>query len=228
MTKVLLPQAFWFRLSASCPRLEEIPRPDDKKRLLDLPAACALPDYARLEGRSSWAEVRLGWNPRGLGLVVLAEGVAEMQLVPDRPEGFADVQFWVDTRDTRDVNRATRFCHRFSASLRIRGAGRKLEVDVAQRPIARAVADAPMSKTGLIESRAELTRLRLDARALPARPGPQRFRPRDQSKARLRLSGLRPHARGPVPGRRPRLPHRREPQPLGDPGIERLKSINHA
>ena len=158
MTKALLPQAFWFRLSACCPRIEAIPRPDDKKRLLDLPAACALPDYARLEGRSSWAEVRLAWNPRGLALSVLAEGVAEMQLVPDRPEGFADVQFWVDTRDTRDVNRATRFCHRFSASLTVRGAGRKLEVEVAQRPIARAVADAPMSKTGLIESRAELTR----------------------------------------------------------------------
>ena len=158
MTKALLPQAFWFRISSTCPRIEEIPRPDDKKRLLDLPAASALPDYARLEGRSSWAEVRLAWNPRGLALAVLAEGVAELQLVPDRPEGFADVQFWVDTRDTRDVNRATRFCHRFSASLTVRGAGRKLEVEVLQRPIARAVADAPMSKTGLIESRAELTR----------------------------------------------------------------------
>src|SRR6202041_2747200 len=69
-----------------------------------------------------------------------------------------DVQLWVDTRDTRDVSRATRFCHRFTAPLRLRGTGRKLEVEVVQRPIARAVADAPMSKTGLIESRAELTR----------------------------------------------------------------------
>ena len=31
----------------------------------------------------------------------------------DRPEGFAHAQFWIDTRDTRTVSRATRFCHRF-------------------------------------------------------------------------------------------------------------------
>src|SRR5438876_445365 len=78
-----------------------------------------LADGAGLEGRVSWAEVRLGWNPRGLGIAVLAEGVDEQQLAGDRPERFADVQFWVDTRDTRDVSRATRFCHRFSAQLEI-------------------------------------------------------------------------------------------------------------
>jgi hypothetical protein len=158
MTKALLPQAFWFRIAASCPRVEEMPRPDDRKRLLDLPSACALPDGARLEGLASWAEVRIAWNPRGLGIAVIAEGLADPQLAPDRPEGFADVQFWVDTRDTRDVSRATRFCHRFAAPLRLRGTGRKLEAEVVHRPIARAVADPPMSRTGLIESRAELTR----------------------------------------------------------------------
>jgi hypothetical protein len=158
MTKALLPQAFWFRIAASCPRLEEVPRPDDWQRLLDLPQSCALPDFGGLEGRRSWAEVRLAWNPRGLGLAVQAEGLSDLQLAPDRPEGFADVQIWVDTRDTRDISRASRFCHRFTASLRLHMPGRKLAVEVAQRPIARAVADAPMSRPGLIASRAELSR----------------------------------------------------------------------
>src|SRR4051812_28100472 len=103
MGKALLPQAFWFRLAALCPRVDEMPRSDDPWRLLDLPASCALPDWAKLEGRASWAEVRLGWNARGLGVAVLAEGISNLQLARDRPEGFADVQFWVDTRDTRDV-----------------------------------------------------------------------------------------------------------------------------
>jgi len=89
---------------------------------------------------------------------VIADEIDDLQLAPDRPEGFADVQFWVDTRDTRDVSRATRFCHRFAAPLRLPGPGRKLEVEVVQRSIARAVADPPMSRTGLIESRTELTR----------------------------------------------------------------------
>jgi hypothetical protein len=158
MTKALLPQAFWFRIAASCPRLEEMPRPDDRQTLLDLPESCALPDWSELEGRASWADVRLAWNPRGLGIAVRAQGVSELQLAPDRPEGFADVQLWIDTRDTRDISRATRFCHRFTASLRLRMPGRKLDVEVVQRPIARAVADPPMSRPGLIESRADLAR----------------------------------------------------------------------
>jgi hypothetical protein len=158
MTNALLPQAFWFRMAVRCPKVEAMPRPNGAKRLVDLPASCVLPVGSRLEGREPWAEIRAGWNARGLGIAVLAEGVADSQLAADRPEGFADVQIWVDTRDTRDVSRATRFCHRFVAQLRVREPGRKLDVQVAQRPIARALADAPMSRPGLIESRAELSR----------------------------------------------------------------------
>src|SRR5947209_1086432 len=144
MTKALLPQSFWFRIAAPCPRVEDMPLEDRRKRLLELPDACVLPEGARLEGRSPWAEVRVGWNPRGLGVVVQAEGLGDLKLAADRPEGFADVQLWVDTRDTRDVSRATRFCHRFAASLRLRNPGRSLDVEVAQKPIARAIADPPM------------------------------------------------------------------------------------
>jgi hypothetical protein len=158
MTKALLPQAFWFKIAATCPRVEDMPLADMRKRLLDLPASCTLPAGARLEGRSPWAEVRVGWNPRGLGIVVQAEGFGDQQLASDRLEGFADVQLWVDTRDTRDVSRATRFCHRFAASLRLRDPGRKLVVTVAQKSIARALAEPPMSRSGEIESRADLAR----------------------------------------------------------------------
>jgi hypothetical protein len=158
MTKALLPQAFWFRIAVPCTRLDEVPRPDGKQGLLDLPESCALPDFGGLEGRTSWAEVRLAWNPRGLGIAVRAQGLSDLQLAPDRPEGFADVQLWVDTRDTRDISRASRFCHRFTASLRLRMPGRKLDVEVVPRLISRAVADAPMSRPGLIASRAELAR----------------------------------------------------------------------
>jgi hypothetical protein len=158
MTKALLPQAFWFRIAAPCPRVDEMPLQDRRKRLLELPDSCRLPEGARLEGRTPWAEVRVGWNPRGLGVVVRAEGLGDPKLDADRPEGFADVQLWVDTRDTRDVSRATRFCHRFSAAIRLHKPGRSLVVQVAQKPIARALADPPMARNDLIESRADLTR----------------------------------------------------------------------
>ncbi len=158
MTKALLPQAFWFRIAAPCPRVEEMPVRDARKRWVELPDSCILPEGARLEGRTPWAEVRVGWNPRGLGVVVRAEGLGDLKQAADRPEGFADVQLWVDTRDTRDVSRATRFCHRFAAAIRLQQSGRSLVAEVAQKPIARAIADPPMAKSGQIESRADLTR----------------------------------------------------------------------
>lgn len=157
MTKALLPQPFWFRIAAPCPRVEAIPL-REAKRLVDLPESGILPQGARLEGRSPWAEVRVGWNPGGLGVVVRATGLGDPKLSADRPEGFADVHLWVDTRDTRDVARATRFCHRFSAAIRLQKPGKSLVVEVAQKPIARAVADPPMSRSDQIESRADLNR----------------------------------------------------------------------
>ena len=156
-TKPLLPQVFWFRMAAPCRRVDNIPRPADSARLLDLPEACALPDWAQLDGLAPWAKVRVAWNPEGLGVAVLAEGISPLQLSPDRPEAFAIVQFWIDTRDTRDVSRATRFCQRFLARVQITKA-RKLTVDASQRPIARAQADAPLCKPELIQTRAELAK----------------------------------------------------------------------
>lgn len=158
MTKTLLPQVFWFRIAAPCPRVDDMPVHDARKSLVDLPSTCRLPEGARLEGRTPWAEVCIGWNPRGLGIVVQAEGLGDPKLSADRPEGFADVQLWVDTRDTRDVSRATRFCHRFSAAIRLQRPGKGLVVEVSQKPIARAVADAPIVRGAPIESRADLTR----------------------------------------------------------------------
>jgi hypothetical protein len=157
-TKPLLPQVFWFRIAAPCVRVEDIPQTTDPVRLLDLPSGCALPDLGQLEGRAGWAEVRVGWNTRGLGITVLAKGLADQQLAGGRPEGFAIVHFWVDTRDTRDVSRATRFCHRFTARLELVGSRRQLSVDVTQRPIARALADAPLCRPQLLDARAELGR----------------------------------------------------------------------
>ena len=72
------------------------------------------------------------------------------QLDAGRPEGFAEVHFWIDTRDTRDVSRATRFCHHFVVKLTRRGLRGKLTAEVFQRPIARAVADAPIYRGELI------------------------------------------------------------------------------
>jgi hypothetical protein len=159
MAKELLPQAFWFRLCAPCPRVNEIPRHGRREGLLDLPTTCVVANLSTLEQRVPWASVRAAWNPQGLGIAILAQTPAGLAArSADRPEGFADVNLWIDTRDTRDVSRATRFCHRFSARLTLAYDRKNLDVAISQRSIARAVADAPICSPGLLRTHAELSR----------------------------------------------------------------------
>jgi hypothetical protein len=158
LTKPLIPQAFWFRLTASCPRVEPLPRPGSQGPLLGLPEAATLPDLGALDGRPSWASVRVAWNPGGLGVAVRAEGFPGKLPGPVVPEKFAEVHLWIDTRDSRVVSRATRFCHRFSTILSLGGDRKKLTPEIAQRPIARAVADAPLCSPQKLPVRAALDR----------------------------------------------------------------------
>jgi hypothetical protein len=161
MTGSLLPQAFWFRLAIPCRRIDGLPRPESvrRERLLDLPASCRLPTTAPLDGLAAWADVRAAWNPEGLAVTVEASArpgrAAGTPEAEGRPEAMDGLQLWIDTRDTRTISRATRFCHKFSA--RLLGLNRRgtLEVDVQQKPIARAIADAPIGRSDLIPARAE-------------------------------------------------------------------------
>jgi len=154
MSTPLLPQAFWFRLSVPCTRVDGLPR-SGGKRLLDLPASCRLPQTAALDGKAPWAEVRVAWNPQGLAVAVEAEGTLDALADDERPDGLYAVQLWVDTRDTRDVSRATRFCHRFEARL-TGGLGKTgLGVKVVPRDIPRAVAAPPLCDPQNLSAKAE-------------------------------------------------------------------------
>ena len=154
MSTPLLPQAFWFRLAVPCTRVDDLPRAKGT-RLLGLPPSCQLPEMSRLDGKEPWAEVRVAWNPGGLAVEVSAEGDLAALDSLRYPEGVHGVNVWVDTRDTRDVSRATRFCHRFEAKLQSGKGKGGLAVDVAQRPIARAVAAAPLCRPDALPARAE-------------------------------------------------------------------------
>jgi hypothetical protein len=154
MSTSLLPQAFWFRLAVTCPRIDGFPRKANG-RLLALPDDCRLMETSRLDGKTPWAEVRVAWNLQGLAVAVEAEATPDAVGADDQPELFNGLRVWVDTRDTRDVSRATRFCHRVDARLTRGGGKNGLGVVVQQRPIARAVADAPMSRLDASTARAE-------------------------------------------------------------------------
>src|SRR4051812_38120143 len=155
MTTRLIPQPFWFRLAVPCRRVDGVPRSGAKGPLLGLSESFALPDLGHLEGKPSWARVRIGWNPGGLAVAVEALGKPAPTRQGDQPNLPHGVQVWVDTRDPRDVHRATRFCHRFAAQLVATGPRGALGVEVIQRQIARAIADAPPCRAESIPARAE-------------------------------------------------------------------------
>jgi hypothetical protein len=151
MSAPLIPQVFWFRMALSCARIDALPRAG-RGLLLDLPPECALPDFSRLEGHASWAQVRVAWNPKGLAVAFEVTGkTGPIVSEPDRPVASDGVQLWIDTRDTRAAHRATRFCHRFVATLAPQGRG----ASVTQRTIARSQADAPMARPEAVLARAE-------------------------------------------------------------------------
>src|SRR5947208_1432433 len=94
----LIPQPFWFRLGLPCPRVEGIPKPGEKGRLLDLPDSCRLVPVAALEGKTPWSECRVAWNPRGLALQFEVRGkLGPIHFDPQYPDLSDRVQVWIDT-----------------------------------------------------------------------------------------------------------------------------------
>ena len=223
MMTPLLPQAFWFRLAVPCRRIDGLPRAGGRERLLDLPASCRLPTTAPLDGLAAWADVRVAWNPRGLAVAVEATGAARRTRGrrPARGDGRAPGLGRYPRhprRQPRDADSATASSAESAQVADARGARCRGQ----QRPIARAIADAPICRRELLQRACRAAPRGLADRAVPARRGTARLRPRDNRRLGFAYQvRLRPRAPGPVPRRRPRVPGRREPEPLVDAGTAR-------
>lgn len=89
-----------------------------------------LPNFASLEGKPQFAEVRVGWSEAGIALSVLVSGKGQPAWCRDsKIEDSDGVQIWIDTRNTQNIHRAGRFCHRFA--FLPAGAGRRLDEPTA-------------------------------------------------------------------------------------------------
>lgn len=104
--------SFLFRFSARCQSISPAP-----KGPAWLDESFRLPWVGELDGQSAFADVRVGWNKSGLCVCL---GVTNKQqnlwCRENRLEDSDGIQFWVDTRDTHNVHRAGRYCHRFAAT----------------------------------------------------------------------------------------------------------------
>jgi len=149
----LVPQRFLFRFAHPCPRIDDIPR-EGGDDLLALPASCRLENFAGLEGRHNFADVRLAWNERGLAVQVEVHG-KERAPVADalRPRHSDGLTLWLDTRDARASHRASRYCHQLHF-LAAGGGADKDEPLFVQTKINRAVQDAaPVSEAVVLLAR---------------------------------------------------------------------------
>ncbi|MBI1213709.1 MAG: hypothetical protein GC190_19795 [Alphaproteobacteria bacterium] len=132
------------------------PLPGDLNRpgaMCDLPPTHRLVSSSDLAGIPDWADVRCGWSPKGLAVVF------------DRPDptkprsGLVRMDVWIDTRNTRNIHRATRFCHQFRLEFdptvtigRKRSPNETMApgAELSQIRINRALADAPVAERSAI------------------------------------------------------------------------------
>ncbi|HEY2841910.1 MAG TPA: hypothetical protein VGJ26_22315 [Pirellulales bacterium] len=110
MTDRLVPPRFLFRFSAPCRYHEPIWTPAGAK----FGPANQLPNLSDLEGIRSYAEVRAGWSDAGLAFSVQVTGKRRPPWCREsRPDESDGLRIWIDTRDTHNIHRASRFCHQF-------------------------------------------------------------------------------------------------------------------
>ncbi len=144
----LIPNRFLFRVAYPCRHVGGLPRDGDE--LLDLPDVCRIDNFADMDGRRNFADVRLAWNVDGLALQVELRG-KEQPPAGDasRPRHSDGVSLWIDTRDARTSHRASRYCHQFHFLPTGAGA-EKDEPAFVQGKINRAMHDAPTAPAGSV------------------------------------------------------------------------------
>jgi hypothetical protein len=149
----LIPAHFLIRLTFACPYVKVLLDADEKP--------CELPDSARIDVHStltdqpSFADVRLAWNEQGIGVGLRVKGKDQAPVGDvNRPRGSDGMLLWLDTRDTRNIHRASRYCHQFF--FLPAGGGRDLDQPVGgQLKINRALQDAALADPSEIPLRLE-------------------------------------------------------------------------
>ncbi|QDT42947.1 hypothetical protein Pan241w_30420 [Gimesia alba] len=152
----IIPHSFYFRHSVSVPEIKVIPR--KRGQLLKLPKSALIPDLNFKAKTDHWGEIRIGWNNNGLGISLK---VKQKQHPTTDAEYF---NVWIDTRDTKTIHRANRYCHFFQFRPVV-NAPNQSQPGCTQLTINRAQADARQSDLSKIQlwSKIESTGYELEA-----------------------------------------------------------------
>lgn len=151
MSDPLIPSRALFRFAAPC-RYRQ-PLWESASGALD--ESYRLPALGALDDQPSFADVRAAWSEQGLLFAVRVAGKRRAPFCDDRRMTDSDgLQVWIDTRDTHNVHRASRFCHRF-VCLPFGGGRRRDEAHADQLLINRARENANPVRPGDLRFRSE-------------------------------------------------------------------------
>lgn len=106
---MIVPPSFLFHYQLSIPRMDDLPRKKGGK--LQLPDAARVFVPASLNEGAAGLEVRLAWNPDGLGMELIVRG--KKSEISGRRHDLKHSDYvlvFIDTRHTANVHRATQFC----------------------------------------------------------------------------------------------------------------------
>lgn len=108
----VLPKRSFFRFELTVPRLERPPKADGNLR--DWNAAHRIPPLIEIEGSEAIADAYWGWNEDFLAVAFEVPNRRGKPVCEPKHWWKKDgIRVCIDTRDARDVRRATRFCHLF-------------------------------------------------------------------------------------------------------------------
>lgn len=152
----LVPTAFLFRYSLSVQRVDRLPR--SKAPLVKLPEECRVPLPSSLDPGLEFAAVSLAWNPQGFAVEVQVTGKKKPPRCQPASLQTSDVtRIWIDTRNTQNMHRASRFCQHFLACPVGEGRAGTAPL-VRQLPVPRAREDAPMIDPESILAESEISK----------------------------------------------------------------------
>jgi hypothetical protein len=126
VTESILSQSFLFRFSVPCYGRKG----GWSAKGLRIGERYCLPSFSELEGKEGFADLRAAWNRSGLFFSIRVSGKKQLPWCRHtRMEDSDGLHVLLDTRNTQNIHRASRFCHHF-VFLPF-GAGRRLDEPVA-------------------------------------------------------------------------------------------------
>lgn len=154
-----IPKNLLFRYRLNCQEFDGKPGGD-----FELGEEYRLPHLGQFEAQIEFADVRIAWHAKGL--LVSVAVTEKKQSLWCRPSELLDsdgLQLWIDTRDTHNVHRATKFCHWFVI---LPASGPRDEKPlVSMLKINRSRADSPTINRSKVKSWSKITKKGYELRA---------------------------------------------------------------